>query len=70
MIKKIKLKLKITVLWEIKIIEKIKKIKRNINKMSSNLKYNENQKNKINIKYSVVEQKILRKYYYFLISLI
>ena len=39
-VRKIKLKLKITVLWEIKIIEKIKKIKININIMSSNLKYN------------------------------
>ena len=39
-VRKIKLKLKITVLWEIKIIEKIKKIKININTMSSNLKYN------------------------------
>ena len=56
-VRKIKMKLKITVLWEIKIIEKIKKIKRNINTMSSNFKYNQNQKNKINIKYSVVELK-------------
>ena len=39
-VRKIKLKLKIIVLWEIKIIEKIKKIKRNINTMSSNFKYN------------------------------
>ena len=39
-VRKIKFKIKITVLWEIKKIRKIKKIKININKMSSNIKYN------------------------------
>ena len=46
-VRKIKCKLKNTVLWEIKNNRKIRKIKRKINTMSQNLKYKYNQKNEI-----------------------